>query len=410
MRKINVAKTEVTDKVCTKISAFLQQPDLRLHDLNLSRNQIAAEGLTALADALQVNNSLRTLNLAQNFIREGGLQAFVEALKKNTALQELCLSFNKINNAGISALSGFLADNNTLKVLDISRNAFSDSGFVDFARELALNKGIESLNLSKNKDVTDEVGLKQLAHALATNSSLAVIDLSGLKVRKPCVIQYFQPALKSNITLKKIVGKIPPGIINEDLKDNVTIESDITSRYKTVKKESRRELSKLPLHRTEGDQTQLNLENMGNELLTPALKLIRYRRIHAVNLNNMQLEDESLRLLALYLEENPALRSLAIAQNHFTDDGLAQLIHALRSNTHLNHLNILNCASLTDQSLRALEDMVTEVNMSLYAVELNAEDFDPDLVSSILAQAAMNRAIQEHLKPRRVVTGGLVEI
>jgi len=253
LRKINVAKTEVTDKVCTKISVFLQQPDLRLHDLNLSRNQIAAEGLIALADALQVNNSLRTLNLAQNFIREGGLQAFVEALKKNTALQELCLSFNKINNAGISALSGFLADNNTLKVLDISRNAFSDSGFVDFARELALNKGIESLNLSKNKDVTDEVGLKQLAHALATNSSLAVIDLSGLKIRKPCVIQYFQPALKSNITLKKIVGKIPPGIINEDLKDNVTIESDITSRYKTVKKESRRELSKLPLHRTEGD-------------------------------------------------------------------------------------------------------------------------------------------------------------
>ena len=52
LRKINVAKTEVTDKVCTKISIFLQQPDLRLHDLNLSRNQIAAEGLIALADAL----------------------------------------------------------------------------------------------------------------------------------------------------------------------------------------------------------------------------------------------------------------------------------------------------------------------------------------------------------------------
>lgn len=79
------------------------------------------------------------------------------------------------------------------------------------------------------------------------------------------------------------------------------------------------------------------------------------------------------------------MRSLAIADNYFTDDGLAQLIHALRSNTHLNHLNILGCASLTDQSLRALEDMVTEVNMSLYAVELHAEDFDPDLVASILA-------------------------
>lgn len=158
------------------------------------------------------------------------------------------------------------------------------------------------MNLSKNKDITDEVGLKELAGALAFNSSLAVIDLSGLKVRKPCVLQYFQPALKSNITLKRIIGKIPPGIIGDDLKDNVTIEADIQCKFKTVKKEQRRELKKLPLHRMECDQTQLNLRDQPNELLTPALKFIRYRRIHAVDLSNMQLEDESLRLLALYID------------------------------------------------------------------------------------------------------------
>jgi hypothetical protein len=36
----------------------------------------------------------------------------------------------------------------------------------------------------------------------------------------------------------------------------------------------------------------------------------------------MRLEDDSLRLLAVYLEENPLLRSLAIAENFFTDDGI----------------------------------------------------------------------------------------
>lgn len=97
----------------------------------------------------------------------------------------------------------------------------------------------------------------------------------------------------------------------------------------------------------------------------------------------MQLEDESLRLLAMYLEENPVLRSLAIAQNLFSDDGLAQLIHALRGNTHLNHLNVLGCIHVSEQSLRALEDMVTEVNMSLYAVELDATGFEPDLIAAI---------------------------
>jgi hypothetical protein len=39
--------------------------------------------------------------------------------------------------------------------------------------------------------VTDDIGLKELAHALAVNSSLAIIDLSGLKIRKPCIIQFF---------------------------------------------------------------------------------------------------------------------------------------------------------------------------------------------------------------------------
>jgi hypothetical protein len=61
--------------------------------------------------------------------------------------------------------------------------------------------------------------------------------------------------------LKRIIGKIPPGIIGEDLKDNVTIEADIQSKYKTVRKDQRRELKKLPLHRVDGDQTQLNLRD-----------------------------------------------------------------------------------------------------------------------------------------------------
>jgi len=49
--------------------------------------------------------------------------------------------------------------------------------------------------------------------------------------------------------------------------------------------------------------------------LIPALKFIRYKKIHVVDLSNMHLEDESLRLIGSYLQENPELRSLAIADN-----------------------------------------------------------------------------------------------
>jgi hypothetical protein len=76
-------------------------------------------------------------------------------------------------------------------VLDVSKNIFTDGGFITFSKGLAFNKGIQSINFSKNKDVSDEYGLKELAISLATNSCLSVIDLQGIKVRKPCVMQYF---------------------------------------------------------------------------------------------------------------------------------------------------------------------------------------------------------------------------
>jgi hypothetical protein len=61
---MNVSKTEITDKVCAKISLYLKQPELKLMDLNLSRNSIAADGLVSLAEALKENTSLTTLNIA----------------------------------------------------------------------------------------------------------------------------------------------------------------------------------------------------------------------------------------------------------------------------------------------------------------------------------------------------------
>jgi hypothetical protein len=61
--------------------------------------------------------------------------------------------------------------------------------------------------------------------------------------------------------------------------------------------------------------------------------------------------------------------------------------------------------------LITLEEMVTEVNMSLYSVELDVDQFDLDLVENILRQTDMNRAIQDNLKPRKIHhDDGLVEI
>ena len=88
------------------------------------------------------------------------------------------------------------------------------------------------------------------------------MDISGLKVRKPCVIQYFQPSLKYNITLKRIIGKMPPGIISEDLKENITIEGEIMRWYKILNKRiDKKQIKSLPIHKTKGDLSYLNLKD-----------------------------------------------------------------------------------------------------------------------------------------------------
>ena len=182
------------------------------------------------------------------------------------------------------------------------------------------------------------------------------IDLSGLRIRKNCIESYFKPALKHNITLKRIEGKIPTGVIEQDLHDNELIEKEIQipTRFRTVLKTHRRELAKLKIHRTDVDQTQLNLESLGIHLLIPSLKFIRYKNIQVVNFNQMTIGDDDLHLLAKYIKIDPALRSLSLAENSFSDTGLNEVITALQKNTKLNHISILGNDKLTDQSLKNL--------------------------------------------------------
>lgn len=140
----------------------------------------------------------------------------------------------------------------------------------------------------------------------------------------------------------------------------------------------RRELSKLKIHRIDADQTQLHLEAASIGLLIPALKFISYKDIQVVNFDHMEIEDDDLVLLANYAKADPGLRSLALAGNKFTDKGLTEIIASLDKNTKLNHLNLLENEGITDHSIKYLDRMITDTNMSLYAIELDEDRFNPE--------------------------------
>ena len=94
----------------------------------------------------------------------------------------------------------------------------------------------------------------------------------------------------------------------------------------------------------------------------------------------MTIGDDDLLLLAKYIQMDPALRSLSLASNSFTDAGLNEIIAALSKNTKLNHMNLLENANLSDWSLKNLQQAVTDINMSLYEIELDLDKYTPEVL------------------------------
>lgn len=78
--KISLSKTDLSDRVLEKFVDYLQTPDIRLVDLDLSRNQITDVGLQNLCEGLAKNTTVKYLNLSQNMIKDIGLRFMVSYL------------------------------------------------------------------------------------------------------------------------------------------------------------------------------------------------------------------------------------------------------------------------------------------------------------------------------------------
>lgn len=231
LQKLSLQKTDLTDKVIEKMGTYLEQPTVALLDLDISRNGITGSGLKILCESLKANRTLKFLNLSGNKIKDEGLEVLTEYLIDNKTLQELSLSNNAISNEGIIALSKFLQHNETLNRLELSKNFFTDAGFEVFAKLIESNQGLKYLDISKNKELSDEASLVTLAEALVKNHTLEVLDVGGLKIRKPYLKLHLAPALTKNIALLKVIGKIAPNIISDELHTNGVLKKDVMKLF-----------------------------------------------------------------------------------------------------------------------------------------------------------------------------------
>ena len=144
--------------------------------LNLSHNNIQAEGCIKIAEALQKNPStLETLLLDNNPIGSEGAIELFKALKTHLKLRELNLSKCGISTYNSSiALKDMLETNRSLKYLVFKQNHLQGSSLQQVFDSLKRNTTLNTLILCNT--FVDQ--LESLTSALVANKTLTSLSLS----------------------------------------------------------------------------------------------------------------------------------------------------------------------------------------------------------------------------------------
>ena len=146
-------------------------------EMNLSINNIHAEGLIEIADFLQKSTTLKALNLGQNKLFDSKVPLLMKALTKNSSLTKLDISQCDLKLTGEvgKSLRNMLKRNKSLVSLDISHSRRSCDCIAD---GLVQNRGIKILYM-KYCDITAE-GMRQISGAIQL-SNLEELSIGPLE-------------------------------------------------------------------------------------------------------------------------------------------------------------------------------------------------------------------------------------
>ena len=114
----------------------------KLKHLMLSNNPIGEhlEGVTAVAEMLVENKTLRELNLQDCHISSEGAVELAAALCKNSILEDLNLNRNPIGVKGASSMSDMLQHNTSLEVLHLCDDSVGEEGVHQLINSLKHNQ------------------------------------------------------------------------------------------------------------------------------------------------------------------------------------------------------------------------------------------------------------------------------
>jgi NLR family CARD domain-containing protein 3 len=286
--------------------------------LDLSSNNLKAAGAREFSTVFRQRNDIMDLNLGRNEIGVQGVSAVANVLNENGALQGYChlqrltLDWNQIGDEGATILATAVRNNSTLTFLDISNNNIGSPGATELANGFASNISLKTVLLNGN--CIDDSGALALARALR---------------RKNCCID-------------ELTWHDNPLIPHEG-------EFFLNHAFR-FRQSMKTWLGQLQLDMEEGRfgmsvdwWTLPMITDWEVEVLVQSLIRHNPRMLQTIWLAGEKVTDESLGLLcSRYIAENPSLQRLYLRQVTILD-GMVAIKQALCTNSTLRILNVINC-------------------------------------------------------------------
>ncbi|CAM9481373.1 unnamed protein product, partial [Chrysoparadoxa australica] len=185
---LNLSENKLDSVSAEALGDYLNSSSCSLQELYLAKADMDDCETHIFMKALERNKSITVLDFSNNTI--GGVYekiqnsgtttggaAIAQALNLNTTLRKLDLSWNRLGRDSGVLLGKALTTNNSLEWLSIAYNAIGNKGAQEIGTALLTNHGLRHLDLSYN-DVTPK-GAMVLAQALERNGSLTMLALEG---------------------------------------------------------------------------------------------------------------------------------------------------------------------------------------------------------------------------------------
>ena len=289
----------------------------KIINLDLSKNKsISTEGIKAICEFLNNNNTLNFLNLSQIKIGENGFRYISDSLKRNSSLSSLILNCTFIED-GISHVCEAFEKSKTLKYLDIQQNYFK---------------------ISKNFDL--------LMISLSKNTSIIGLNLRSID----CVKMNFEETINL-LCLKKDLKELFLG--KNALLDpyNIKIDSSLQRLFGNLY-----------------ELTSLDLENnniSGEELFFPALF---DRQIKVLYLNDNNFLSKGYENLYQFLRKNSSLSMIDLSKPCVNFKSYS-FFNFLCFNTNLKIFKF-NFSPINSENLKFIGECIIQ-NSCLEVLELN---------------------------------------